>query len=293
MIFDAQSGFRERFFSARDGLRLYARDYGDDRTRLPVVCLPGLSRNSRDFHPLALALSTDPDGPRRVVALDYRGRGRSDRDGNKDNYALPVETGDVIDACAALGVTRAIFIGTSRGGLILHLLADLRPELIAATILNDIGPAIETAGLVEIRAYLSRRAPLASRADAVSALRQIHGADFPALSHDDWEEMADAIYTEREGRIVPDFDPALTAQLDAVDPDQPLPTLWPQFSLLCAMPMLAVRGENSRILSADTLRKMADIHPALCTLVVSGQGHAPILNHRDVLPVLRDFLGTL
>lgn len=127
--------FQDRTYVSSDGLTLHLRDYdpGSDVTegRLPVICLPGLTRNSRDFHQLALILSRDPVAPRRVIALDYRGRGLSDWDENKANYNLAVEARDVIEACAYLNIGRAAFIGTSRGGLILHLLAGMNPDLVA------------------------------------------------------------------------------------------------------------------------------------------------------------------
>ncbi|MGZ2423499.1 pimeloyl-ACP methyl ester carboxylesterase [Rhizobium laguerreae] len=152
-------GFQERFYTSSDGLRLYARDYRPDQAaaagRLPVICLPGLTRNTRDFHPLALLLSRDTTMPRRVIALDSRGRGNSAWDENKANYNLAIEAGDVLAACAALGIERAIFIGTSRGGLILHLIAATRPDLLEAVILNDIGPVLEAEGLARIRDYLN------------------------------------------------------------------------------------------------------------------------------------------
>src|SRR5690606_30383098 len=151
--------------------RLHARDYGGPAPgRLPLVCLPGLSRNARDFHRFALSLPG-----RRVVALDYRGRGGSAYDPDPANYTVAVECRDVITVCAALGIEHAIFVGTSRGGLILHVLAAIRPDLIAAAVLNDIGPEIESAGLKEIRDYLGRSGTHGSFEDAADTLARIHG----------------------------------------------------------------------------------------------------------------------
>ncbi|MFC3073008.1 alpha/beta fold hydrolase [Shinella pollutisoli] len=274
-------GFRDLFFTAEDGLRLHARDYGStDAARLPLVCLPGLSRNARDFHRFARAV---PD--RRVVALDYRGRGGSAWDPDPANYTVAVECRDLLTVCAALGIARAVFVGTSRGGLILHVLAAMRPELIAAAVLNDIGPEIEGAGLSEIRDYLGRSGAYPSFEAAADALAGIHGATFPALAREDWLEMAQAIHAERDGRIVPDFDPALTAQLQAIDFGKPLPTLWPQFALLAERPVLAIRGAHSRLLSPATFDRMAAAGAR--TLTAPGQGHAPLLHRPEVLgPVL-------
>lgn len=295
MAADAAAGFRDIFFTAEDGLRLHARDYAPagragGRERLPLVCLPGLSRNARDFHQLALLVSHHPAAPRRVVALDYRGRGESARDPQPENYTVAVECRDVLTACALLGLRRCVFAGTSRGGLILHVMAAVRPDLIAGAILNDIGPEIESDGLRQIRDYLGRQSFPSSFEAAADILRGIHGDTFSALLHADWLDMAHAIYAERDGRIVADHDPTLVASLQALDLDKPLPALWPQFALLAARPLLVVRGEHSRILSAGTVERMTRGHVTVRTVTAFGQGHAPLLHSRDVYPAITHFL---
>ncbi|MGB3874726.1 MAG: alpha/beta hydrolase [Shinella zoogloeoides] len=283
-----------RFFSAPDGLQLHARDYqpapGGER-RLPVICLPGLSRNARDFHPFATLLSQDAALPRRVVAFDYRGRGLSAWDNDAANYNVVIECRDVIAACAALGISRAIFVGTSRGGLILHIMAATQPDLIDAAVLNDIGPAIEAEGLKEIRDYLANRAFPGTFEDAADALKRIHGPTFPVLSRADWFDMAHAIYRDKDGRIAADHDPRLADQLQAVDFSQPLPTLWPQFALLAERPLLVVRGEHSRLFSTETMARMKAEAPNLETATAEGQGHAPLLHHRSLFPRMQAFLN--
>jgi len=286
-------GFESRFFPAEDGLRLHARDYAPtlDSGRLPLVCLPGLSRNARDFHQFALLVSQDKSAPRRVIALDYRGRGLSDYDADAANYNVAVECRDVITVCTALGLSRAAFAGTSRGGLILHVMAAVKPDIIAGAILNDIGPQIETEGLRDIRDYLAKSATLPDLDAAAVALRDIHGPAFPALSDADWQEMADAIYAERDGRLVPDYDPKLTDQLQTIDFSQPLPTLWPQFALLAEKPLFIIRGEHSRLFSNGTLARMAAQSERVSTMTAPGQGHAPLLHHPGIYPSLRAFLA--
>ena len=297
MISDYATGFEERQISASDGLQLYARDYGRSDLRAherpPVVCLPGLSRNSRDFHQFALLLSRHPTEPRRVVTLDYRGRGRSAWDAKPENYSLSVECDDVLSATTALGIGHAVFVGTSRGGLLLHMLSAIRPSMLLAVVLNDIGPVIESTGLAQIKAYLTREVTPKSWEDAAALLRDIHGRAFPALSEQDWRDMADAIYAMRDGRIVADFDPALAEQLKAIDFNQPVPALWPQFAGLTAMPLLAIRGANSQLLSAETVEEMKKRHPRMRAVTASGQGHAPLLHHRDVFPEISDFFRDL
>jgi len=271
-------GFRDFFYLAADGLRLHARVYGEaEEDSRPVVCLPGLTRNARDFHELALHLSAGTPTRRRVVAFDYRGRGGSDRDPDAGNYNVGVEANDVLAGLDALDIGEAGFIGTSRGGLIIHVLGALRPEALKAVVLNDIGPAIEADGLAHIGAYLQRASSPGSLAEAAQAQRSIHGEDFPALGEADWRRMAAAIYREQDGSWVPDYDPKLAEAFAGIDLDKPLPTLWPQFEALAAVPMLAIRGANSRLLSAETLDEMRRRHPSLEAVTVAGQGHAPFL----------------
>lgn len=288
-----KNGFIERHVTTDDGLRLYLRDYGSHHAGLPVICLPGLSRNSRDFHQLADLLSTDSVLPRRVVTIDYRGRGLSDWDSDKSRYNLVVEAGDVIAVCAALGISRAAFIGTSRGGLTLHLIVGMRPDLLAAVILNDIGPVIELAGLRQIQAYLGKERMPRDRDDAAKILKETHGTSFSSLSDQDWHDMADAIYRETDGQLRADFDPAIAIALAAADLSQPLPDLWPQFDGFRAIPLMTVRGANSALLSAETLEAMAERHGAMQSVTADGQGHAPILHLGEIPERIRVFLASM
>jgi pimeloyl-ACP methyl ester carboxylesterase len=227
------------------------------------------------------------------MALDYRGRGLSDRDDNKANYNLAVECGDVIAGCAAFGIDRAIFIGTSRGGLILHLVAAIKPELLAGVILNDIGPVIEPAGLMAIRDYLNRDRKPRSWSEAVDILKENHGAAFPALGLPDWEGMAHAIYREQNGVPVADYDPAIAEQLKTIDFINPLPDLWSQFESLRSTPLLVIKGETSNLLSRETMDEMAKRHPGMVQTLAQGQGHAPLLHLGDIPTVIRTFISEL
>ncbi len=278
--------FQEHYFRARDGLRLYGRRYGSEVMRreekTPVVCLPGLTRNSRDFHLLAAFLASPEGGAHPVITLDYRGRGQSERDSDKSRYTIAVEAEDVITACAYFGIDKATFIGTSRGGLILHHLVTSAPALIARVVLNDIGPVIEIEGLLRIRDYLNAPQRPSSWADAPNFLQRVHGEDFPLLSPQDWREMAEAIYRDEGGVPIADFDPAIAAQLQGLTEESELPDLWPQFEAFAGLPMMVVRGEHSRLLSESAVREMMRRHPGLVTMTASGQGHAPLL-HRDGL----------
>jgi pimeloyl-ACP methyl ester carboxylesterase len=287
----AGKDFSDFFYTSRDGLRLHARLYGESvPDRLPVVCLPGLTRNARDFHELALYLSGRADRRRQVIAFDYRGRGQSQYDADIRNYSVPVEADDIVIGLAALGVAEAAFVGTSRGGLIIHVLGALQPALLKAIVLNDIGPEIEAAGLAHIRSYLDKAPSPKTFDEAVEAQCGAHGADFPALEPSDWENMVAALYREEDGKLVPDFDPKLVETLADLDLTQPLPTLWPQFEALSQVPMLAIRGENSRLLSAATVKEMMRRHPRLREIVVPGQGHAPFLETGDLPNTIAGFV---
>ena len=286
--------FTDFFYSAPDGLELHARVYdaGAAGDALPVVCLPGLTRNARDFHELALHLSAGAARRRKVVAFDYRGRGLSAHDRDWRNYDVPVEAGDVIAGLAALGIGHAAFIGTSRGGLIVFALTAMRPALLKAVVLNDIGPAVEGAGLAQIRAYLERAPRPRDMAEAAALQKAVQGAAFTALTDADWQRMAGAFYTEKDGKVTADFDPALLKTLKGIDLSKPLPQAWPQFLALRGVPLLAIRGENSSLLSADTLREMASRHPDMRSVTVAGQGHAPLLETAGLPEKIAAFLDT-
>lgn len=277
-------GYVDVHFSAQDGLRLHARDYRPEgpapRNRLPVICLPGLTRNVRDFHQLALFLSRDCEATRRVVSLDYRGRGLSERDRDSSHYTIVVEAEDALAAMAVLGIERAAFIGTSRGALVIHVLAAMRPTVLGAAILNDAGPAIEGAGLAQIKGYLERM-PLPRDWDhAALLLREAHGSGFPALQDADWQEMARAIYADKNGKPTIDYDPAIVRALKNIDFNTRLPTLWPQFDGLAAVPLMTIRGEHSTLLSEAAVGEMAARHPGMAIVTARGQAHPPLL-HRD------------
>ncbi|PRD51199.1 alpha/beta hydrolase [Phyllobacterium myrsinacearum] len=256
-------------------MRFYQPEHKSDG--LPVICLPGLTRNSRDFHDLALSLSQHPQTPRPVVSVDYRGRGLSDYDPDWTHYNIGVEAGDVIAGLAHLQIDRAIFLGTSRGGLITHILAAIAPQLLAGVILNDIGPEITAAGLQQISACLNGARQPKDWNDAAELQRSVHAAAFPALTQDDWQRFARMIYREDNGVIRADYDPNLRKTMENIDYSQKLPDLWAQFELMKDLPLLLIRGENTTLLAQETVDEMARRHGALQVFNVAGQGHAPLL----------------
>ena len=282
--------FEEIYFTARDGLRLYGRRYpgaGNARGR-PVLCLPGLTRNSRDFHDLAVALSRQPDASRTVYAVDYRGRGLSEFDPDWKNYTVPVEMLDVLDFMTLIGLENAAIVGTSRGGLIAMLMAALQPKAIGAVVMNDIGPVIEHDGLVRISGYVGRVPLPISWPDAVRMVRDLNRRHFPDIPDSQWEEVARQWYNERNGRPAPGYDSKLGKALSVLY--RPLPPLWPQFEALKRVPVLVVRGVNSDVLAAATVDEMRRRHPALASLPVANQGHAPLLKDNPTIEAIRHFL---
>lgn len=273
-------------FSAQDGLMLAARVFGVHQLhRLPILCLAGLSRNSRDFLALGRYFAENPGQKRQVFALDYRGRGRSGHDRDWRNYTPLREAHDVLAAAAALGITEAVIVGTSRGGLIAMILGALRPGLMAGVVLNDIGPIVEGTGLVRIKRYLTGKGAVSSWEAAEQAVRRINCAHFSALDDDDWRAFTDAIFVEADGQIRPDFDPKLVNTIKNVDFETSIPVLWPQFESLGGIPVLSIRGENSDILSTETVSEMAARHHRFEQFTVPGQGHAPLL--RDAVSLER------
>jgi pimeloyl-ACP methyl ester carboxylesterase len=281
---------RDHFLTVPDGLSLHVREYGTHNPGSPVVCLPGLTRNLLDFEDLAVMLADGPSS-RRVISISSRGRGQSDRDPDPARYTIPVEAGDVIDVLDQLGVEQAAFIGTSRGGLILHVLAMTHLKRIERVVLNDIGPVLELEGLRQIQAYLGGQAPLRSFAEAAALLRQVHGAEFSALGDRDWHGMAEALYREKNGVITADYAPEIATQFRAADLSQPLAALWPQFDLLAEKQVMVVRGENSGLLSRDTVNEMKAHKPDLIAVEAKGQGHAPLLHLGPIPNAICDFLG--
>lgn len=281
---------REFFYTSQDGLRLFASDYGArGGAHPPVICLPGLTRNSRDFETLARRLAAT----RRVLCPDFRGRGRSQYCESWNDYTPQNEMLDTFDLMGAAGIHQAVFIGTSRGGIVTMLMAAQRPNAVCGAVLNDIGPEIEIDGLKRIAGYAGVMEAPASWTEAAFRLRMMSERDFPTLTGDDWYEQARRTFAEENGLPKIDYDSkigvAMRKGLEAAN--GALPAMWPQFQALSHVPVLAVRGENSDILSAETLKLMEKRHSSFTSVTVKDRGHVPFLDEPEALAALDIFFA--
>jgi pimeloyl-ACP methyl ester carboxylesterase len=278
-------GFRERRYSAQDGHSLYYRDYGDPLFDAhPVLCLTGLTRNCKDFHDFALRLA----GRRRVVCPDYRGRGRSDYDGDWRNYRAETYVSDLFHLMAAANLHRVVICGMSLGGLLSMGMAVMMPAQIAGVVLNDVGPEVHYSGLSRILDYVGHDHPQPDLEAATAYLKDL----FPQLgleSEEAWRHFAEATFQlGDDGQWHVDWDINLAKGLDKEVPD-----LWAYYRALGPLPVLALRGELSDVLSPETFARMAEVKPDLIQATVSGVGHVPVLANPQVERAIDDFLARI
>jgi pimeloyl-ACP methyl ester carboxylesterase len=277
--------YRDGFVVVRDGLRLHYRDYPGSSERPPLLCLHGLTRNARDFADFAERYS-----PRfRVIALEFRGRGLSEWDPQPARYVPLTYVGDVLELLDVLEIDRAIFVGTSLGGLVTMAIAAMAPQRIAGAILNDVGPELERVGLDRIQNYVGKGEQFGSWKEMASAIERNQKAAFPNYRADDWLAAARRHCREDGDMIVFDYDPAIA---DAFRPLAAAPEvdLWPLFAALAQKPLLIVRGAISELLSAETAQKMREAAPGAAFVEVAGTGHAPMLDESDVVVAIDGFL---
>lgn len=282
---------RSIFVSARpDGLRLHVREHGAATAPgMPVVCLPGLTRTTADFDDLARALAASKPS-RRVIALDSRGRGRSAYDPNPKNYTPAVELTDLLAVLNVINISQAVFVGSSRGGILTMLLAPIHPEMIAGAVLHDIGPVIESQGVARINSYVGKlRLPQNLQEGAV-ALRELFGTQFPKLTAAQWLGAAERTWNVQAGKLVQTYDPALAESLADFDVEHPLPPLWNEFDALARVPVLVIRGANSDILSPATIGEMQARHRNLEVIEVADQGHVPLLDTPELIDPIAAFI---
>jgi pimeloyl-ACP methyl ester carboxylesterase len=275
------------FITAQDGLRLHVREYGDRTAQgLPVVCLPGLARTAADFDELAPALASGPPF-RHVIAIDSRGRGHSDHDADHTNYNCMTELGDIVSVLFELGVGPAVFVGSSRGGILTMLLGAAHPVSIAAVVLHDVGPVHECRGMMRIKSYLGKLPHPHTYEEGAEVLRQLMGEQFPKLTYEQWLGAAQRTWHLKAGGLKPAYDLGIARALAGVDIDRPMPPLWHEFDALAGVPMLVIRGANSDLLSAETVAAMRARRADMDIIEVADQGHAPLLEGHLVRQVVR------
>ncbi len=282
-----ETTWRARTFRSQDGLRLFYREYGDPlQSGLPVLCLAGLTRNSKDFDAVARRIARDG---RRVLCLDYRGRGQSDYDPDWRHYSPEVYLDDTRHLLAAAGAHRVIVVGTSLGGIMAMALATVIPTAIAGAVLNDVGPDIDGSGMETIYAFLHDTAPVDTWDEAAARLKG-HFGHWHDVDDAAWLELAHvSCRKDTDGRIVPDWDPALAKPMfrgahNGVD-------LWPYLRTLRNLPVLIVRGQISTLLTQPTLDRMLEVLPLARAVTVPGVGHPPTLSEPSAAAAIDAFLA--
>ncbi|CAN5508593.1 alpha/beta hydrolase [soil metagenome] len=280
--------YADVWFQSADGLKLHARDHAGAGDHMPVLCLSGLTRNVRDFEPVADLVGTG----RRIVAMDYRGRGQSQYADDPQAYRPDFEAADAFLLLDTLGISRAAIIGTSRGGIVAMVMAAQNRDRLAGILFNDIGPVLGKQGLLRIRSYLGKSASFAGWRDAVVALKRTHDA-FRGLSEEDWLAFAHRVYREENGNPALDYDLRLGETFPTAEEIEagPLPDLWALFDGLDGLPLSVLRGDHSDLLSADTVAEMQRRHPGLEATAIPDRGHVPFLDEPESVAAIRRWLA--
>ena len=282
MVGSAQ--YEDGFWWSKDGLRLHYRDYSGSDDRPPILCIPGLTRNARDFAHVADRLA----GDWRLICLDLRGRGESAFAKFPMSYAPITYLQDIEDLLETLKIERFLAFGTSLGGLLTMLLATAKPGRIAGALLNDIGPVIEEAGLNRIRGFVGKSGSWPSWMHAARAASNLHGHAHPDYDLPRWIALAKRLYRlTPQGRIIPDYDPRIAEPMR--HPGEPV-DLWPAYEALGDVPVTILRGATSDILSADTAAAMAKRLPNARLTLIPRTGHPPELDEPSAIKAINDLL---
>ena len=278
----ASAAHEDRYWDSPDGLKLHYRHYDGDAAALPVICMPGLTRNARDFEELAEHLA----GKRRVLCVDFRGRGDSEYARDPMTYNPMVYAGDVAALLDQAGIERFVAIGTSLGGLVTSLLATMHGGKIAGYVINDIGPDIDPEGIERIKTYVGVGGSYPTWMHAARSLQEGHGETFPDWSLEDWLAFAKKCMTVGgNGRIVFDYDMKIAEPFRQSD-GAPDVDLWPAFEALGGRPGLLVRGEQSDLLTPATRDAMLARIDGLESVTVPRVGHAPTLAEPEAIAAI-------
>ncbi len=279
--------YRDIYWWSADGLRLHARDYPGADDAPPVLCLPGLTRNARDFVPVAQAIAPR----RRVIAVEFRGRGESGYAKDPMTYVPLTYAQDVVALLAEQKIDRFASIGTSLGGIVTMLLAGMLPARMAGALLNDVGPEIEATGLSRIRSYVGKPSTWPTWMHAARGVQESNAGAYPGWTIEQWLAMAKRLYRlNSAGRIVLDYDMKI-AEPFRLPGGEAGPDMWRALAALAGVPVLVVRGQISDILSAAVADRMVAALPGAELVTVPGIGHAPMLDEPEVQPALTNWLA--
>jgi pimeloyl-ACP methyl ester carboxylesterase len=281
------AAFEDGYWESADGLRLHYRDYAGPASRSPLIFMPGLTRNVRDFEPVADMLG----GKRRMLAIEFRGRGESGYAKDPMSYAPATYAQDVDALIRRLGLKGFILLGTSLGGIVAMLLAASWKEKLKGVILNDIGPEIGATGLERIRGYVGQGRNFETWMHAARAMSEAQGDIYPSFGLNEWLRFAKrTCKLTSNGRIVFDYDMKISEPFKQAGGEAGA-DLWPLFEGLAGVPLLILRGETSDILEQPAAAKMLKKHKGAQLVNISGVGHAPSLDEADAQTAIREFLG--
>ena len=285
------TSYTDRHWQSADGLTLHFREYGAANDRPPVVCLHGLTRNARDFDSLAPHIAGQGW---QVLVPSIRGRGDSDYSEDPGSYNVGTYALDILALLDAERIDSFVSIGTSMGGLITLMIAATQPQRVAGTLLNDVGPVLETAGLDAIKSYIGQGRSFPTWMHAARALEDAHGAAFPNFGTEDWIVMAKRTLTLcNNGRIAFDYDMKIAEPILAADEAAVPPDLWPAFDVLAEKPLALLRGELSQLLSEQAFAEMQRRAPQAICATVPGVGHAPTLDEPEARAIIDRLLALI
>ncbi len=281
--------YENRYWWSNDGLRLHYRDYPGPSGRPPILCLPGLTRNARDYDALARRLSPEW----RVITVDLRGRGDSGYAKDPMTYVPLTYVQDIEGLLGELGVARYIAFGTSLGGIVAMLLAGTARETLMGVLLNDVGPEIMPEGLSRIRSYVGKSNSWPTWLHAARAVAEANGDVYPHFQLEDWLAMAKRLYRlTSAGRIVLDYDMKI-AEPFRVPGNEAGPDMWRTLDGLKTVPALIVRGATSDVLAANVAERMAAALDEGELVTVADTGHAPTLDEPEVIAAIDRLLARI
>ncbi len=279
--------WKNSYWTSRDGLKLHYRDYAGPADRPPVLCLHGLTRNARDFETLAERIC----GEWRVLVPDFRGRGESEHDSQTSRYMPPVYAADVLQLLDELGIDKAVFIGTSLGGLVTMVVAGFAPERIAGALLNDVGPELDRSGLDRIRNYVGQPVVFRDWNEAADTFAANHGDVHRGYGREEWLRYARRVARETDRGVELDYDMGIAEPFKQMDEKTASAVdAWPLFRALAGRPVTILRGEHSDLFSASAAKKMVAAIPDAELVTVPNVGHAPDFDEPESIAAVNRLL---